>query len=158
MSRRSRRINRSQARSKQSPSQGSQLQPSPTQAKMFHERLNLLENHLELLGKAFDKNTEIFSESFKMTEAMSIVLQKVMMDIVHERVVFSESFYTTEGYGGHPVNFQAIDFHSYLREYWLCMVMADFAQWCKRIGTEAQEPAILIPATKESMDTIVFGG
>lgn len=50
-----------------------------------------------------------------------------------------------------------VDFRYYLREYWLCMLMADFASWLGSLQKpEVPVPSILVASTDGA--PIIFGG
>jgi hypothetical protein len=100
-----------------------------------------IENTQYRLAEAADQNAQAFSDSLKMAEAMGIVLQRVLNEIVFER----NPRHMTDG---------RIDFAAYMREYWLCMLMADFAAWCGKISG-CNEPLI---ETATPADVHEFGG
>lgn len=112
----------------------------------MHERLSQLEAQVERLGSAFDQNTGVFTESFKMNEGISVSMQKVMGEVARGQKLT----YALED--GTP------DWMAYLRYYWLCMVMADFVSWLKSLGTEEKESSTIVLPTQEETQTIIFGG
>jgi hypothetical protein len=99
-----------------------------------------IENDQRRLAETADKNTEAFSDALKMSEAMTFVLQRVLNEMLAGKIVHQHE-------GG-------IDFNSYLREYWLCMVMADFAVWCGKLA--GHDKPLIETATQE--DVHEFGG
>lgn len=116
----------------------------------------MVEQNLQRLANVSDTNTHAFSESLRMTEAMNIVLQRVMNDVLNGTVRCFGDKPLSETGGDRPVRVGSpsqIDFNSYLREYWLCMLMADFAVWCKRI----HKPEVLVEAPTKD-EVIEFGG
>lgn len=120
--------------------------PPSSPGKQVHERLSQLEAQVERLGSAFDQNTGVFTESFKMNEGISVSMQKVMGEVARGQKLT----YALED--GTP------DWMAYLRYYWLCMVMADFVSWLKSLGTEEKESSTIVLPTQEETQTIIFGG
>ncbi len=128
----------------------------PSDSRLLHQRVGQSESALQRLGDAFDQNSEVFSESIKMLEVMGVVMQRCMNDMLNQTVrCFGDKL------SGAPNEvplrssaYPQIDFNSYLREYWLCMLMADFARWCGTIATH-DEPLI---ASVSKTDVIEFGG
>jgi alkylation response protein AidB-like acyl-CoA dehydrogenase len=133
----------------------SQPQP-PSENKLLHHRLAVMEQNLQRLANVSDRNTHAFSESLRMTEAMNIVLQRVLNEVLSGRVrCFGDVPPETEvGLPTRTTSNPQIDFTSYLREYWLCMLMADFAVWAKSI----HKPDAPLIETASKDDVIEFGG
>ena len=118
----------------------SQPDPNPSPSRLLHQRVSLVEQEQERLGKVLDSNSEAFSDSLKMLEAMTLVLQRVM----NEMLAGDLAYVREDG---------SIDFKMYLRDYWLCMLMADFAAWCRTLQPEEK---LIVAATEN--DVHVFGG
>lgn len=124
--------------------------PSATPGRQLHERLSQLEAKVDRLGDAFDQNTEVFSESLKMTEAMHCVLQRALNDqAAHGEYTYANC--------GMP------DWQEYMRYFWLCQLMADFAHWLSGLQVQSNmEPGTLITAPTAGDDRVVethvFGG
>lgn len=120
-------------------------QESPKKA--LQERVAQLEVRLEAYGKAFDQNTQVFSDSLKMAESMQMVFQRVMNDYVQH------GSFTFEKYG-------LPDWHEYMRYYWLCELVADFARWLAGLNpqpVQAEESKLVRPGD-EQIETTIFGG
>lgn len=128
----------------------------PSDSRLLHQRVSQTESELQRLGNAFDQNSEVFSEGLKMLEVMGLVMQRVMNDVLAGTVrCFGDTY--LDAPNTVPVRAPGpmqIDFNSYLREYWLCMLMADFATWCGTIATH-DKPLI---ETASPADVHVFGG
>jgi hypothetical protein len=112
-------------------------------SRLLHSRITEIELAQNRLADAADQNAQTFSDALKMSEAMSIVLQRVMNDMSSPAGIASMHRHA----GG-------IDFNMYMREYWLCMLMADFATWCGKIATH-DKPLI---ETVSAADVHEFGG
>lgn len=117
------------------------------------------ENRLERLANVFDANTSAFSDGMKVLESMNFVFQRVLNDMQNGTVRCVGDKPLEEGQDpmltqpvrvGVPLH---INFQSYVQEYWTCMLMADFAVWCKSI----HKPTVLIEAPSKD-DVIEFGG
>lgn len=119
-------------------------QETKSPSRLLHERLSHVEAEQERLGKAFDQNSEVFTDSFRMLEGMTAVMQRVLFEI------------TTQGKPTirHPD--ESPDFMGYLREYWLCMTLADFAAWANRLQPPEEVVPLVAQATQN--DPIIFGG
>lgn len=126
------------------------LSSDPTPGRMLQERVAQLEAQVLRLGEAFDQNTQVFSEAFKMNEAITASLQRVSMEIATR----SPLSHVADD-AGSP------DWRAYLRDYWLCMLMADFADWLKSLASHrVEEKSTLIHAPDDDgvVETHVFGG
>lgn len=144
INRQKKRVFRSVQRKLESPAK----QPERERAsnKLLHERVARLEIQLSQLSDAFDQNSSVFVDSLRMTEAMDNVFQRVMNDF------FSNGEFTHKNqYMNGP------HWAEYVREYWLCMLMADFAAWLKSLAPE-RESMIITHADVGSIDTVIFGG
>jgi hypothetical protein len=122
----------------------------PTPSKAVHERLSHLEAKVALLGSAFDQNADAYDYSFKMVEAMQHVLQRVFNDWVQN----GEFTY---------VKYELPDWHEYMKYYWLCRTMADFASWLSGLGGQvAIEQSTLVAgptvADERIVESHIFGG
>lgn len=127
----------------------------PSESRLLHQRVSQNESELLRLGNAFDQNSGVFSEGLKMLEVMGLIMQRVMNDMANGTVrCFGDE---PSVLGAVPVRTTSplqIDFNSYLREYWLCMLLADFARWCGTIATH-DKPLI---ETVSQADVHEFGG
>lgn len=114
--------------------------------KLLHERVSRLENQLSFLSEAVDQNTQVFTDSLRITEAMDNVFQRVFNDWFGNGEFAFKNQYTN-----------GPDWGEYVRHYWLCMLMADFADWLNSLAKEekAGPGAIFLPS---HTDTIIFGG
>lgn len=122
----------------------------PSQSKLLHERLAQVEAQVARLGDAFDQNTDVFSESFKMNEGITSSMQKVVAEMARgEKLTWALA-------DGTP------DWREYLRCYWLCMLMADFASWLGSLQEQAvvAEASSLVatPDDEPVVETHIFGG
>ena len=126
----------------------------PSENRLLHQRISVLEASLRRLGEVADANARAFSDSLKMSESLSLVMQRVMNDVANGTVrCFGDEESEAGGVPRRTITPLRIDFNSYMREYWLCMLMADFATWLKSIHKPA---AVIQTASKE--DVIEFGG
>jgi len=136
--------------------------------KVVHERLAQMEAQLTRLGEAFDQNTDVFSESLKYAESMHLIFQRVLNDMANGtlRCLGDEEYYrenpSTSVRPVDPENPKKIDFHSYIREYWLCMAFTDFAVNCRRVWDEAHPeqkgPGPILAPEGAGDQVVVFGG
>jgi hypothetical protein len=117
-------------------------------SRLLHERVSQLEAMVENLSEAFDQNSRVFSESLRITEAMDNVFQRVFNDYFSNGEFAFKNRYTS-----------GPDWGEYVRQYWLCMLMADFADWLKSLAKEekASPGKILLPSHDDT-ETIIFGG
>ncbi len=141
---------------KQRRSQGKKGLPPvlPRPGYLMHQRLTSLEALVERLGQVADQNTSMFSESLKMLEVISVVQQRVTNDTLNGVV---RCFGDVTAESGVPIRAAtpaSIDFASYMREYWLCMLMTDFAVWSSSLQKKT-EPVL---HEASAAHVIEFGG
>jgi len=117
-------------------------------SRMLHERVSQLEVMVKNLGEAFDQNSQVFSESLRITEAMDNVFQRVFNDWFGNGEFAFKNPYTN-----------GPDWAEYVRQYWLCMLMADFADWLKSLAKEEEAgPGRILLPSHDDVETIIFGG
>lgn len=148
--------NRQQRRSK--PKHKGQVPAvvNPSQSRLLHQRVATVESSLSRLVEVSDQNTAVFSDSLRSFDNLSVVLQRVMNDMVNGTVrCFGDIPAETET--GRPVRVgvpSQIDFQSYFLEFQLCLVFTGFATWLKSISK--QDEPVLVTATKD--EVVEFGG
>ena len=119
--------------------------PSPTNP-LEVPHLRRLEADLEQLGSAFNHNAKLYSHALTIAEMRLRVLERAMNDML-----------AGKGYVIDDDGVKRIDFDAYNNELAFCMIMAEFAAWCKRLmDANAPEPLIYQPGYND--DTTVFGG
>jgi len=129
------------------PKKATKVRTPPSPGKQVHERLSQLEAKVDRLGEAFDQNTAVFSESFKMNEGISCSIQRVCTELATGKKLA----HVVEP-SGDP------DWREYLRDYWLCMLFIDLGTWLKSLATEEKESSRIIRPTQEEVETHIFGG
>lgn len=111
--------------------------------------LATLEARLARLEKAHDQNHEVYADSFNVTEALIQVWQRAFNDFMNGSLRMVE--FRPDGDG--PTRY-LVDFHSYLSEYYACMVFGEFAASLKAL-IPVYDAVVL--TTPEEDAPLVFG-
>jgi len=118
--------------------------PSPTNP-LEVPHLRKLEADLEQMGTAFNHNAQLYGHALTIAEMRLRVLERAQNDQLAGTVR------TVEVDGQ-----KRIDFDSYNLELMNCMLMAEFAQWARKLMEKHEpEPLIYNPGYDEP---IIFGG
>jgi hypothetical protein len=107
--------------------------------------LRVIEADVARLGEAFNHNAQLFGHSLTVAEMRLRVLERAMHDMLRGVTKVK----TVDG-------LLQVDFEAYVNEFALCMVMTEFAVWCKQLMDNAAPPVTLSSNSYENV--LEFGG
>lgn len=119
--------------------------PSPTNP-LEVPHLRALEADLQQLGDAFNHNAQVHNHALTVAEMRINITQRAMNDMLRGSVYYLEA----DG-------LKSVDWGKYTEEFAMCMLMAEFAAWLKRISAPQEEsgPGLVMSGYE---DAVEFGG